>query len=121
VVGGCRTHSRSQAALDAIDERRDELVELAAALIRYDTTSRIGDEPPREEADRQASLRDRLRSVVAAVEIWGPQPGDVADHPQVSPGLSFAGRRPQLIARVPVENNVTLLNALSHLDNVRVA
>ena len=73
---------------------------LACRLIAFDTTSRSGPEdPPREEAALQALLADRLRARGAEVDLWEPDPGDVAGHPLSVEGLGFEGR-PQLAARL---------------------
>jgi acetylornithine deacetylase len=87
-----------QRILDAVAAGRDELIELTSRLVAFDTTAREVDDPPRDEADLQAYLGDRLRSAGAAVDIWEPEPEDVAGTRQIPPGLGFAGR-PQLAAR----------------------
>ena len=48
---------------DAIAARRDELVELASALIGFDTTAREVGDPPRQEAELQEFLAARLASI----------------------------------------------------------
>ena len=47
-----------QRIAEAIAESRDELVELASALIRFDTTARDAGDPARDEAALQALLAD---------------------------------------------------------------
>ena len=81
----------------AIAESRDELVELASALIRFDTTARDPGDPARDEAALQALLADRLKDAGAEVEVWEPRPEDVLGR-QVPFALDFDGR-PQLVAR----------------------
>jgi acetylornithine deacetylase len=103
--------------LDAIDERRNDLIALAVELIGFDTTSRLGDEPARDERVLQERLGERLRSAGAEVEIWEPAAGDVAGHPQVPDGLSFVGR-PQLIASMPGEGRDRALLFNGHVDVV---
>ena len=83
----------------AIAERRDELVELASALIRFDTTARDPGDPARDEAALQAYLAERLAAAGASVDVWEPRPEDVRGR-QVPFELDFAGR-PQLLARFP--------------------
>jgi len=53
----------------AIAESRDELVELASALIRFDTTARDPGDPARDEAALQAYLGERLTTAGAAVDV----------------------------------------------------
>ncbi len=83
----------------AIAERRDDIAALASALIRFDTTARLGDVPARQERELQEFLGQRLQSAGAQVEIWEPPSDAIAPwHAQVgSDQLSFAGR-PQLTA-----------------------
>jgi acetylornithine deacetylase len=54
---------------EEIDRRRDELVDLATHLIGFDTTSRDLEDPPREEADLQEYLAERLRTAGAETEV----------------------------------------------------
>ena len=57
----CRTmNDLEQRIAGAIAESRDELVELASALIRFDTTARDPGDPARDEAALQAHLAERL-------------------------------------------------------------
>ncbi len=88
------------AVRDAVAARRDEIAELASQLVRFDTTARLGDTPPRQERALQEFLGERLRGSGAQVEIWEPEPACIsAWRAQVgSDRLSFAGR-PQLTAR----------------------
>jgi len=87
-----------RALVDAVAERRDELVALACELIGYDTTSRSApDEPAREEVALQRALADRLHDHGAEVDLWEPSPQEVADHPLSVPAIEFQGR-PQLAA-----------------------
>ena len=66
-------------------------------LVAFDTTARSTGDPPRQEADLQRYLGDRLGARGATVDIWEPQPSDVAGSRQVDDALEFAGR-PQLAA-----------------------
>ncbi|MGA9857449.1 MAG: M20/M25/M40 family metallo-hydrolase [Solirubrobacteraceae bacterium] len=82
---------------ETIAQRREDLVELAAALIGFDTTAREVGDPPRQEAALQQHLADRLAAAGAAIELFEPDAAAMAGAPLVPPGLDFAGR-PQLIA-----------------------
>src|SRR4051794_27819034 len=89
-----------QALVDRVAARRDELVELACRLIAFDTTSRAGnDDPARDEVALQSFLAERLSTHGAEIDLWEPEPGDVAGHPLSVEGIGFAGR-PQLAARL---------------------
>ena len=101
-----------QRITDAIAESRDELVELASALIRFDTTARDAGDPARDEAALQAHLAARLRAAGADVEVWEPRPDDVRGRqvpfeldfdgrPQLAGALRGHGRRPQPAAERP--------------------
>src|ERR1700733_6162867 len=92
-----RMNDAEQRIADAIEESRDELVELASALIRFDTTARDPGDPARDEAALQEHLAARLRAAGADVEVWEPRPEDVLGK-QVPFALDFDGR-PQLLAR----------------------
>lgn len=88
--------------VESIAERRDEIVELACELIRFDTTSRSTPEmPAHQEAELQAVLAERLRAAGAEVDVWEPAPEDVADHPLSGGRTYHFDGRPQLAARLP--------------------
>ena len=108
-----------QALVDAIAERRDEIVALACDLIRFDTQSRRDPTaPPRQEAALQAHLAERLRRAGAEVDVWEPEPADAADHPLTPPGgIGFAGR-PQLAARFRGAGGGRSLLLNGHVDVV---
>ena len=108
---------RERLIVDEIDRRRDELVELASALIRFDTTAREPHDPPREEAALQSYLADRLRAAGAATDLWKPAPEDVAGSRLVPPGLRFDGR-PQLAARFAGAGGGRSLLLNGHMDAV---
>src|ERR1700734_4080864 len=82
---------------DAIARRGDELVALAASLVALDTTARNVGEPPRQEAELQRLLADRLADAGAEIDLFEPTESELAGRPLVPDGLDFAGR-PQLIA-----------------------
>jgi acetylornithine deacetylase len=81
----------------AIDARREELVDLAAKLVAFDTTARNPGDPPRQEAALQAFLAGRLEAAGAHAEVFEPDARALEGKPLVPSGLDFAGR-PQLIA-----------------------
>ncbi len=104
--------------LAEIDRRQDELVDLAATLVGFDTTVRgEADEPARDEADLQAYLADRLRAAGASVDLWTPAPGDLPRSAQTPEGLGFEGR-PQLIARFAGTGGGRSLVFNGHVDVV---
>ncbi len=106
-----------QRVCDEIAGRREELVGLACDLIRFDTTARMPEDPPRDEAALQEHLAARLRSAGAVVELWEPAPGEVAGRPLVPPGLSFEGR-PQMVARFGGTGGGRTLMLNGHIDAV---
>ena len=95
---------------------RDELVELASALIRFDTTARDAGDPARDEAALQAHLAARLQAAGADVDVWEPRPADVRGR-QVPFELDFAGR-PQLVARFAGAGGGRSLLLNGHIDVV---
>ena len=103
--------------LDAVAAGRDELVELTTRLIGFDTTARAPDDPPRQEADLQTYLGERLSAAGAAVDIWEPDPADIAGSRQMPPGLRFDGR-PQLAARFAGAGGGHSLLLNGHIDVV---
>jgi acetylornithine deacetylase len=105
-----------QHIVDAIGESRDEVVELASALIRFDTTARDAGDPARDEAALQALLAERLSAAGATVEVWEPRPEDVRGR-QVPFDLDFAGR-PQLLARFAGAGGGHSLLLNGHIDVV---
>ncbi|MGI9116069.1 MAG: M20 family metallopeptidase [Gaiellales bacterium] len=86
-----------QAVCDAIAAGRGELVELLRTLIRFDTITHTAGAPPRQEAELQAFLGERLAAAGADVRIWEPEPELIAGHSMTPEGFTFAGR-PQLAA-----------------------
>jgi acetylornithine deacetylase len=91
--------SLERRAIEEIERRRGELVDLLAALVAFDTRAPGPDLAPHDEAALQAYLCERLRAAGLHVEVWEP---DVAQLPEsrypVPEGYHFRGR-PQLIAR----------------------
>jgi acetylornithine deacetylase len=102
---------------EAIAERRDELVELASALIAFDTTAREVGEPARQEAALQELLAERMAAAGAAIDLFEPDAETLAGAPLVTPGLEFAGR-PQLIATLRGAGSGRTLLLNGHIDVV---
>jgi acetylornithine deacetylase len=81
-----------------IESRRSDLVELAAALVGFDTRAPDPDLAPRDEAALQAYLAQRLRAAGLRVELWEPDPASLPPGTYPLPaGYHFRGR-PQLVA-----------------------
>jgi acetylornithine deacetylase len=111
--------SDERALVETIAARRDEIVDLACALIGFDTQSRERpDAPPRQEAALQRFLGDRLRGAGADVDIWEPAAAEVDGHPLTPDGgIGFAGR-PQLAARFAGSGGGSSLLLNGHIDVV---
>lgn len=116
---------RAPAALNDAEERvllalsasRTELVDLATALIAFDTTTRDTVAGPRQEQDLQAYLGWRLRRIGAEVDIWEPEPDSVPPSRQVPTQLNWEGY-PQLVARLPGTGGGRSLLLNGHIDTV---
>ena len=108
---------REQLVCAEIERRQSELVELAAALIAFDTTARNVGDPPRQEAVLQQYLAERLAAAGAEIDLWEPDAEQLRGKPLVPPGLDFAGR-PQLIARVRGAGRGRSLLLNGHIDVV---
>jgi acetylornithine deacetylase len=102
---------------DAIADGRDELVELASALIGFDTTARDVGDPPRQETALQRYLAEGLRAYGAEVDLFEPDAAAMAGAPLVPEGLDFAGR-PQLIATLRGSGGGQSLLLNGHIDVV---
>lgn len=100
-----------------IAEQEHELVELASALIGFDTTARNPGDPARQEAALQEYLAERLRRAGAEVDLFEPDAAAMAGKPLVPPGLDFAGR-PQLIATLRGSGGGRSLVFNGHIDVV---
>jgi acetylornithine deacetylase len=100
-----------------IERRAAELVELAGALIGYDTTARAPGDPARQEAELQGHLAERLGRIGAEVDLFEPDARAMAGKPLVPPGLEFSGR-PQLIATLPGLGGGRSLLLNGHIDVV---
>ncbi len=103
--------------VDEIARRRDDIVTLATDLIRFNTTAREINDPPRDKAALQEYLGARLRAVGAEIDIWEPRPEDVAGNRMTPAGLRFEGR-PQLAARFPGAGGGRSLLFNGHIDVV---
>ena len=102
--------------LQEVEDRRDDLVELASTLIGFDTTARDPGEPAGEEAALQQHLASRLDEAGLEVDLWEPEP-DLAGSVTVPPGFRFEGR-PQLLARRPGAGGGRALLLNGHVDVV---
>ena len=111
--------SAEEAVCHEIERRRDDLVELLRALIRFDTTTHQPGEPAREEQALQGYLAERLERAGADVRVWEPDVAPLAGHPMIPEGFSFAGR-PQLAARFAGSGGGRTLIFNGHIDVVSV-
>ncbi len=102
---------------EAMAGRRQELVDLAAELIAFDTTAREVGDPPRQEAALQEHLAARLAGAGAEVDLFEPDAAALAGAPLVPEGLDFAGR-PQLIATLRGRGGGRSLLFNGHVDVV---
>jgi acetylornithine deacetylase len=102
---------------ERIAQREQELVELAATLIGFDTTARNPGDPARDEAPLQGYLAQRLRQAGAEIDLFEPDAAAMAGQPLVPPGLDFAGR-PQLIATLRGSGGGRSLVFNGHIDVV---
>ena len=101
----------------AIAAGRNELVELASALIGFDTTAREVGDPPRQEVALQEYLAEGLRAYGAEIDLFEPDAAAMAGAPLVPEGLDFAGR-PQLIATMRGRGGGPSLLFNGHIDVV---
>ena len=101
----------------AVQDGRERLVELASALIGFDTTAREGDQPARDEAPLQRYLGERLAAAGAEVDVWEPAPDEVSGSRQIPGPLSFEGR-PQMAARFAGSGGGPSLLFNGHIDVV---
>jgi acetylornithine deacetylase len=86
------------AVVEEIRARQDELVELAAELIGFDTTARAAPgEQARDELALQEMLAQRLGAIGAETELFEPDPEPLRNERQMLDGIDFRGR-PQLVA-----------------------
>jgi acetylornithine deacetylase len=116
--GDRKSESVAAAVMEAVESQRDDLIELAARLIAFDTAVRPSGSRA-EERDLQEFLAGRLEAAGADVELWEPTAGEVAEHPQVPDDLSFDGH-PQLIARIAGDAGGRTLLFNGHIDVVPV-
>ena len=98
--------------------RRDELCDLVAQLVAFDTTARLPGEPARDEAALQGVLAARLAALGAATDLWEPAATGRGDR-FVPDDLDFVGR-PQLAARLPGRGGGRSLLLNGHIDAVDV-
>ena len=106
-----------EVVLDAIAAGRDELVDLVTTLIGFDTTTRDGIGPARQERDLQEFVAKRLAAAGAEVDIWEPPKESLSRSRQVPHDLSWEGY-PQLVARVRGRSSQRSLLFAGHIDTV---
>ncbi len=105
--------------LEAAADRRTAIADLAAAMVRLDTTARMPGDEPRDEAKLQDLLRARLEASGAEVELFEPEPGSLQPWRRQVPELDFRGR-PQLVGRWPGRAGGRSLILNGHIDAVSV-
>jgi acetylornithine deacetylase len=108
-----------QRVCDEIDARREELVQLVSDLVGFDTTARVPEDAPREEAPFQVYLAGRLDAAGAKTEMFEPNRAEFEGKPLYPPGLGFEGR-PQLVGRFPGAGGGRSLLFNGHIDAVSV-
>jgi len=101
-----------------IRKRREELLQLADALIACDTTTRRGrgEEAPRDEEKIQRILAEQLESMGAQADLWEPEPIR-PDNRYFKEAIDFRGR-PQLLATVKGAGGGRTLLLNGHIDVV---
>ncbi len=109
--------AREREVVDEVAARRDDIVAVASTLIGFDTTARETHDPPRQEAELQAFLADRLRAAGAEIDLFEPSAEQLVGKPLVPPGLGFEGR-PQLVARFAGAGGGRSLLLNGHVDAV---
>lgn len=112
-----RLSSAERRVVSSITAGQDRLIELATALIGFDTSARDGAAPARDERALQELLATRLGAAGAEVDLWEPRAADVIHHRQVPDELDFAGF-PQLLARFPGTGSGRSLLLNGHVDAV---
>ncbi len=108
-----------QSVSDLLANRRDDLVELAATLVGFDTRASTHGEVGGDEPALQALLADRLRAAGFAVDLFEPRVDDLPASPMFPAGLDLDGR-PQLIARAIGRGDGRSLLFNGHVDVVSV-
>ncbi len=108
-----------QRVVDEIAGREAALIELASALIAFDTTTHAVGDGPRDEERLQRLLADRLDAGGFETALVTPDADALRPHPMVPDGLSFEGR-PQLVARLRGRGGGRTLLLNGHVDVVSV-
>ncbi|ADB49243.1 ArgE/DapE family deacylase [Conexibacter woesei] len=110
--------------LAALEATPDRVVEITSELVRRDTayardTPYAGPAAPHgQEADAQAWIGAFLERLGFDVQIWEPDPAEVAGHPMYPDGLTWEGR-PVLAAVKRGSGGGRSLILNGHLDTVR--
>jgi acetylornithine deacetylase len=102
--------------VDAVRDGEGGLVALVSDLVTFDTTARNPGDPPRQEAELQAYLRERIETIGAETDVWEPEPTGVGSR-FVPDDLDFEGR-PQLAARLRGAGGGRSLLLTGHIDAV---
>lgn len=111
-------------ALAALAAHPDRAVEIASELIRRDTAYTRGmpyagpAAPHGQEAEAQAWIGAFLQRLGFEVQVWEPDPAEVAGHPMYPEGLDWRGR-PVLAAVRRGRGGGRSLILNGHLDTVR--
>jgi len=107
------SEARKRALLEAVERRRDELIELVCELVRRPST--IGHEEP-----AQALVDERLRAMAFDVERIQPDPSAALADPYAGyPSLSYDGRT-SVAARLPGSGGGHSIHLTGHVDVVPV-
>jgi acetylornithine deacetylase len=106
---------------DHIVTNEVQLVELVRDLVRFDTTS-VDLSPgsgnmSNQEAELQAYVGDRLRSLGCEVDQWEPAAADFAAHPMM-PAWHHWENRPLTVGRLPGAGGGRSLVINGHIDVV---
>jgi acetylornithine deacetylase len=113
---GPRTEAE-QRVFDAVAGGREEIVDLTATLLAFDTTTREGRGQARQERALQDYLAGRLRDAGAEIDLWEPTQHGLAGSRQVPADLDWAGY-PQLLACIPGSGGGRRLLLNGHIDVV---
>jgi acetylornithine deacetylase len=110
--------SLERRAVEEIERRRPDLVDLLATLVAFDTRALGPDLAARDEAALQACIAARLRGAGLDVDVWEPDAGALPAARYGFPaGYHFRGR-PQLVARRAGSGGGRSLLLNGHIDVV---
>jgi acetylornithine deacetylase len=106
--------------VEEIGRRGDELLDLLATLVGFDTRAPDPDYAPRDEAALQAHVAARLRAVGMEVDVWEPDSASLRPTRYAIPDDHTFRGRPQLVARAPGVGSGRRLLLNGHIDVVTV-